>query len=427
MTDLLKRVLGMGRRPAPLSYEQEKELARAPDSEARRRLAAREDLRPEIMYYLAEDSDPEVRQAIAENVSTPAQANLLLASDQDERVRASLAEKVARLAPGLTADEQDRLRRMTYQALELLVRDQMTVVRQVVAEALKDVAQAPPEVIRRLARDVELVVAAPVLEHSPVLGDDDLLDIINSGPIQGAVSAISRRRQVSAPVCDAIAETDDVDAIANLLANPSAQIREETLDSIIERAPDYEPWHAPLVRRPRLSARAAARLARFVAESLLEVLQEREDLDEATAAAVAETVNRRLEPRLEPRRPGEDALAAARRLHEQDALDEAIVLQALQGSDREFVKAALAVRAKLPLAVVEKAATTRSAKGVTALAWKAGLSMEAAVQLQAKLALIPPPDLLTAKNADAYPLAPDEMEWQIQLFVSMVRASSARE
>ena len=37
---------------------------------------------------------------------------------------------------------------MTYEALEILARDQVTRVRQILSEALKDVANAPPEVIR---------------------------------------------------------------------------------------------------------------------------------------------------------------------------------------------------------------------------------------------------------------------------------------
>ena len=55
----------------------------------------------------------------------------------------------------------------------------MARVRRIVAEALKDVANALPEVINRLARDTEIVVSGPILESSPVLTDDDLLAIVS--------------------------------------------------------------------------------------------------------------------------------------------------------------------------------------------------------------------------------------------------------
>ena len=54
-----------------------------------------------------------------------------------------------------------------------------------------------------------------------------------------------------------------------LLANPSAQVREETLDLIVQRAPGRPRWHAPLVERPTLPARLAAKIAAFVADALL--------------------------------------------------------------------------------------------------------------------------------------------------------------
>jgi uncharacterized protein (DUF2336 family) len=84
-------------------------------------------------------------------------------------VRQDLATKIGRLAPGLNAQEQDRLRRLTYEVLEILVRDQVAKVRQIIAEALKDVTDAPPEIIQLLARDGELAVSGPVLQFSPLL------------------------------------------------------------------------------------------------------------------------------------------------------------------------------------------------------------------------------------------------------------------
>ena len=48
-------------------YEDAKRLARSDDVNARRKLALRADMRPEILYYLAEDKALEVRRAIAGN------------------------------------------------------------------------------------------------------------------------------------------------------------------------------------------------------------------------------------------------------------------------------------------------------------------------------------------------------------------------
>ncbi|MCH7936561.1 MAG: DUF2336 domain-containing protein, partial [Proteobacteria bacterium] len=417
MKGFLKGLLKGGGKDKPLSYEEAREMARHANMEIRMELASRSDVKPEILYFLSEDPAAEVRRLIASNEVTPAQADLLLAKDTDQDVRGELAGKIAKLAPGLSADEQDQVRRMTYEALEILARDQVTRVRQILSEALKDVANAPPEVIRRLARDAELVVAGPVLQFSPVLTDEDLLEIIESHPATGCLSAISRRDGVAGPVVDAIVATDDEEAMVFLLANESAQIRENTLDDIIERALDFEPWHAPLVSRPQLSSKAAVRLARFVAHNLLSRLSERQDLAPDALEEVRQVVERRLEeepPEGEEAElsTAEEALAKAKELMEAGTLDEDSVTETIRKGNRELTMASLSLLSGLKIEVVRSVVSNRSAKGMLAVAWKAGLSAKLAETLQKRLALVSLKDLLRAQGPD-YPLDDADLDWQL--------------
>ena len=425
----LRRLLGaLGLGPRLLDYDKEKELARHKDARVRARLAARAQVRPEILYFLADDPAPEVRRRIAAHELTPPHADLVLARDADEDVRCDLAQKVARLAPELSADEQDRVSKIAYEVLEILARDQLTKVRRILAETLKDVVHAPPEIVRKLAADTELEVAGPVLRHSPVLSDDDLLEIMRGCPVDGALTAISKRRHVAARVSDAIVAADDVDAIGALLANPSAQIREETLDRIIDRAPDVEAWHGPLVQRPHLSPCAVGRVARFVADSLLEVLETRGDIDHEAAQTVKKEMRRRLDDETrtaEISASGKTPIERAQHMHAAGKLDEKAVAEALSAHDTAFVTAALAVLADQPPGLIDKAVDSRSAKGVAALCWKAGLSMRFATKLQLRFARIAPSAVLNPRNDGSYPLAPEDMEWQIEFFGSMLHESAA--
>lgn len=435
MVGILKNLFKGLKKDKPISYDEAKELARHENLTVRRELASRRDIKPEILYYLAEDPSPEVRRRIAANEITPRHADLVLARDDDEGVRTDLAGKIAKLAPGLTNDEQDKVHKMTYEALEILARDQAVRVRQIISETLKDVANAPPEVILRLARDFEMVVCGPVLEYSPVLSDDDLLEIIANDPIHGALSAISRRSKVAEPLADAIVAANDQDAIAQLLSNPSAQIREETLDRIIDLAPDFDPWHKPLVQRPTLPPGAAARLARFVADNLLDILTERKDIDLATAEAVKAIVRRRLESGdlvskdgkkkkkkennangnelWKSSAPGTPPLTVAKELKQAGKLDESVVSGALQAGENEFVTAALSVLAGVRPDVINKIVAVQSAKGIVAVAWKAGLPVELAEQLQKKLVRIHPKEILKTSGGAGFPLTEEEMKWQI--------------
>ncbi|MBI2585108.1 MAG: DUF2336 domain-containing protein [Rhodospirillales bacterium] len=400
-----------------ISYQTARKLARDTNPAVRRELAGRDDVAPEILFFLADDPEPEVRQAIAANQASPAHADRVLAGDADQEVRGALAEKIARLAPGLSADVRDKVGRLAHDTLEALARDQVTRVRRILAEALKDVAHAPPEVIRRLARDAEAEVSSPVLQFSPLLTDADLLEIIASNPVSARLCAISRRDGVNAPVADAIAGSNDTAAIGALLANPTAQIREQVLDQLIDRAESVEIWHVPLVHRPRLPAGAVAKLARFVADGLLKALQDRRDLTPKTMDEVRRIVDRRLR-RKGPHSAGadgaspEDALKMAIELQCAGKLDEPMIGKAVRTGDREFAIAALAVRSGLPADLIRKVVGERNAKGMVAITWKAGFSAKLAETLQLRLAQVNRRDILAADGAN-YPLAIATLEFQI--------------
>jgi uncharacterized protein (DUF2336 family) len=414
-------VLGLGRRklPANLSYEESKQLAETGSDKTRADLAARPDLRPEVLYFLAEDPSSEVRRLLAANAQTPRQADLLLARDTDEAVRAELAAKVAKLTGQQDRGTQEKTQRFVEETLELLARDQATRVRQILAEALKSVAGAPPQVIQQLARDAEDVVACPILEFSPLLSDEDLLEIIASSVVTSRLCAISRRNSLGEAISDAIVQRDDRTAVTELLANTSAQIREETLDSLIEASASETVWQPPLVERPVLSAGAVKKLAGFVAETLLKKLQSRSDLDQATAAAVAEVVRRRIDEVEARPKPAISPAEEAARLKKARKLTSEVVGEAVLSGQRDFVRHALALMADVTVAMVDRVLQRHSAKGITALAWKAGCSMRVAMQLQTNMGGIPPNKALLARDGSEFPLTPQEMEWQLDFFASL--------
>lgn len=424
MSGLGDRLTGRG---SDLDYDEAKKLAKAESTADRCALAARPDAQPEILYFLAEDSDVEVRRTVAANQATPPHAGIILAGDDDDDVRCNVAQQIARLAPGLDKDTRDRIGAVVNEVLETLAQDQVARVRRMLSEELKDADNVPATVIRRLANDDDAAVSGPVLEFSPILDDEFLMEIIQGSPETAALSAISRRASLDASVSDAVVATQDEQAIAALLSNNSAQIREETLDQLVDQAEHVPQWHQPLVDRPALSAKAVTRLAEFVADSMLADLEQREDLDPETAKAVAATLKQRLRddwladdpddsaslPEMDSDEPADER---ARRLHAEGSLSEGLITDALGKGDRSFVIAALAQLGELSPDVVSKAVSMSSPKGVTAMAWKAGLGMRTAVQLQLRLARVPPTKVLQARDGIDYPLGEDEMRWQIDFF-----------
>ncbi|MBT7510345.1 MAG: DUF2336 domain-containing protein [Rhodospirillaceae bacterium] len=398
------------------------------DENVRLELAARPDVKPEILYFLADEASSKVRTAIAENQRTPHHADIILAKDKDANVRERLADKISRLAPELSPDDKDKVKKMAYDTLETLAKDELTRARQILAEALQDVAGAPAPVIRKLAFDTELVVAGPILENSPVLTDEDLMEIIERGSTTGRLSFISKRKDVTEGVSEAIVATADEYAVALLLANPSARIRETTLDRVVDEAKDVISWHAPLVSRPQISGYAAKRLAGFVAANLIRVLSIRSDLEPDVLEEVKKAVTNRIEGgesdlkdaiQLEDTEtPLEVAMGKVQKLKDKGDLNEARVRKMVSGGKKEEVIAALAIMNEVPAVAVQKAINAKNIKGVVSICWKAELSAKTAEQIQSVVVEIGDSEIMKAESGK-YAMSDSDMEWQFEFVIDM--------
>jgi len=404
---------------APDTLLDPKILARSPDVVVRQAVAAAPDSAPELLYFLARDPAPAVRSAVARNPATPRHADLLLALDDVPEIRTLIAEKMGRHLREHGREETAQLWQLTVSVLDALAHDNLPSVRYLVAEMARGLDRMPVTIVTTLGRDRTADVAVPALGYPGAIPDPELIEIVAHAPDPRIVSAVARRPALGAAVSAKIVESDDSLAIETLLQNRSAEIPTIVLDAVIERAPSHETWHEPLVQRPSLTESAATRLAQFVAERLAKMLLARTDLAPApkappprdSAAIVTVTVST----------ADETPLGRARRHYAHGTLTEDLVSQAL-GSDQDFIIAALALRSRLKPAVVNKIIVSHSAKGLTALAWKAGYSMRLAALMQVRLAHLPPKSRLNATSGGSYPLTPAEMEWQIEFFQSLVPA-----
>lgn len=398
-------------------------IARGEDPVARRELAMRSDLPPELLFFLAEDKNTMVRRAVAANPLTPRRADQFLAQDSDEGVGEAVASKMAEVASELEGERRESQRTLGLEVLETLARDTTEQVRARLSEALGDVESAPPEVVSRvievLARDTVIEVAGPILERSPLLSDALLVELVQAPRAAGSRTRISSRRMVSEAVSDAIVGTKDDEAIGALLSNDAAQIREETLDSLIEMAPSRSSWQAPLVRRPKLAARQVDRLSEFVATALVTELSNRTDIGPESSKRLRELVARKIEEAGAPRRKmtaADRERARAVELHEAGKLDAEMIEDSLRKGKRAFILAALSVLSELDETVVHAMITSGNARAVTALAWKSDLPMFVAEQLQRQLAYVPPEKVIEAGVRGEYPIEDDVLTLQLELY-----------
>ena len=388
------------------------------DEAHRVRLGAHVETAPHVLTGLAADPSVTVRAALAMNPATPPAAIDLLVRDSDVRVRALLAKRLAALMPSLDEAAQSQIYPQVMAALSQLVEDEASRVRAAIADAVREMPEAPRELVLRLAHDSTIEVAEPVIRLSPLLTQADLLALLAHAGTPAVAIAVARRPHLTEVVADAIAASANSDAIRELLSNQSAQIREATLDALIAAAAEHVAWHEPLVRRPDLSPRAAQALSRIVADTLLAELANRADVGPAVTEVLRARVSRHLAyapgtmPTIDPGLS--DALAQARALAEDGKLTEATLLEATSRGDARMAAAMLAVAADVSYALVERAASLRSAKGLVSLAWKAGFGMRTAVVVQSLMARLAPNAVLQAGPGGTFPLSIEEMRWQIE-------------
>ncbi len=369
-----------------------------------------------MLYYLAEDKSPTVRRKVATNKKTPRQADLILAKDTNDEVRCDLALKIGRLVPNITERDSKKLQDMTFEILDILAKDQLVKVRQIVAEEIKHADNIPQPIIERLAHDVELIVSAPILEYSPLLSDDILMEIIESGPALGALSAIAKRSSVDPDISDAIVAAQDIPAVANLLANKNAQIREETLDEIVAGAASEESLHEPLVKRPLLSQKSMRKIAGFVSLSLLDILSDQHELDRDTEKEVRTKVKEGLEKKDAVTKEEDTAQVAAQQLVDGGGLTDENAVKMIKRGDRDLLIRAMSIKADVPALIGRKIIDSKSGKTITALVWASGLSMRTAMEVQKKMANVQPDELINARDGVDYPLTEDEMSWYLDFF-----------
>lgn len=402
-----------------LSYDEARTALETHALKLREQLAGQAGVEPEILYFLASDQSVKVRRRVAANPSTPQHANKNLCTDSDDEVRCELARKIGRLVPGLEPGEASRVRDLAIEVMERLAQDSLPRVRAILSEEIKSSHRVPAYIVKQLAQDLELIVCAPVLEYSPLLADEDLIEIVAGAHVEGRLAAIAKRECVSADVSDSIIASFDVSAIAALLINPNALIREEALDRVIENAATIEAWHQPVVMRADLSLRVVRRIAGFVSSSLLQLLCDRGDLDEATAGFL----NRRVRDRLEEegvRKEGvsadERAAVQVREAQQKGTLNDEFIVAAVEAGERRVVNQALSLLAQVPQATVDRMLLSQSGKAITSLVWRAKLPMRVSVKIQSGLARLSGGRLVLAREGIHFPLSQEEMEWHLAYF-----------
>src|SRR6266403_5706547 len=284
-----------------------------------------------------------------------------------ERAEATRALARAWLISDLTED--DRI--AAEGALLMQLDDPSPLVRQAMAEVFSRSSDAPAAIVQALSLD-QPSIALPVLEHSPLLIDADLVDIVATG--NGEMQcAIARRVNLPASVCAAIAEVGSAAAALELIENAYAELAPFSWDRIIERHGHLAAIRESMLVLEGLPAATRVALVAKLTDTLAQFVVARNWLSPDRAGRLAGEARDRSTVNIAARSRGDDMQGLVRHLRATGQLTAGLILRALLSGNLDLFDCALAELSGLPLARVCALVHDRGGAGLQALLVRAGL------------------------------------------------------
>ena len=272
-------------------------------------------------------------------------------------------------------DEPGSFSKQQYQhfgaIMEKLAYDLEREVREELARRIAAEADAPRQLVHRLASD-EISVAQPVLERSPVLTGHDLIELSERSS-QEHLLAITKRKDIGVRLSAVLAYRGQDGVVESLVRNEKAEIAPDTVQHIAVQAKGSDMLQSALVERkavPRdimigLLEHVSDRLKHTILDKLTDT--DRENLDDVVSSMRADIED---SERSEPERYIEN-------LARRGALNEQVLLRF--ASDKNPMKFLLGFARLLHVDVVtvQRILTDKKGRALTIACRANGFSVEA--------------------------------------------------
>jgi uncharacterized protein (DUF2336 family) len=256
-------------------------------------------------------------------------------------------------------------------AMIMLLDDPSPLVRQALAEVFASAQKAPPVVVHALAAD-QPQVAVPILLRSPLLLEEDLIDLVATGHPE-AQAAIAGRALLPRSIAAAIAEVACAPACLALLENPDADIAPFSIDRIIERFGHLAAMREILMARSDLTMAMRQALLAKLSQTLAGFVTARQWLGSAHAEYAAKEACERATVALAAETPYDEVAALVQHLRQSGQLTAGMMLRGLLSGNVVLFEEALAELSGMPLDRVTGYIHDKNISGFRALYRKAGL------------------------------------------------------
>jgi uncharacterized protein (DUF2336 family) len=284
-----------------------------------------------------------------------------------ERAEATRALARAWLLSDLSQDD----RAAAEGALLMLLDDASPLVRRAMADVFARSQEAPAAIVQALALD-QPSVALPILEHSPLLIDADLVDIVATGDGE-TQCAVARRISLPSSVCAAIAEVGTAAAALELIENAYAELAPFSWDRIVERHGHLAAIRESMLVLEDLPAATRVALVAKLSDTLAQFVVAKNWLSADRAERVAGEAIARSTVSIAASSRGEEMRGLIAHLRATSQLTAGLILRALLSGNLELFEAALSELSGLSRSRVSALLLDRGEASLLALLQRAGL------------------------------------------------------
>ncbi len=197
--------------------------------------------------------------------------------------RANAAHKICRRidTTDLSLEDQESAR----QILDMMCADAAVLVRRALAVTLRNSPKLPRDIAIKLAKDID-VIAVPVLKNSPVITDEDLVEIVLAGSSEKQV-AIAQRPTLGEGLTEVIALYGSKEAVEAATLNEGAAFSDDAYGGVIKRFANDNDIQSALISRSSLPMHVTEKLVNIVSGELFDRLVNTHELPPQLAIEIA--------------------------------------------------------------------------------------------------------------------------------------------
>lgn len=288
----------------------------------------------------------------------------LLLSDESSANKIAVTKKIA---AGYLDKHFDAAEvKLAEEIFRLVMRDAEVRVKATLAEALKESEQLPRDIAVSMAVD-EDEVATPILEYSPVLTENDLLEIMSNDSMQKLI-AISRRKNLTEKLYRKVSE-----ALINSPQPNQEQIEEEkNFEKLVTDIANDRQAIKDLVSFISIPPSMTEKMIQTVASEMIAEVKQKYDLSPGILDRVAgHTIELSTLAIIDNNTSQQEIDNLVQHLSDFNRLTTSMIISALCTCKLRFFVTALAKRANIPVQNVELLIEKGGTEGIKKLMVKA--------------------------------------------------------